>query len=67
MLSGSYLLHHKQRQSDKPESVSEVFKRDGTTDQPRRIRLVKSQQRINDEREVEYAAQGKQRLLQSAM
>ena len=65
MFAGSHLLHHKQRKSDKAETISEILKNDATAYYPTTLRLEISKQGIHHKRKVEDTAQRENRFFQS--
>ena len=67
MLARRYLLHHEERQSDKAESIAEVFQRDGRPNKHDTRRLVDGEEGVGHEGQVEHQGELEETLLQSAM
>ena len=67
VFSRSNLLHHKQRQSDKPETIAKILHRNARSYQMHIGRLHHRKESISHKRKIEDAAESEQSLLQSEL
>ena len=56
MFARCHLLHHEKRQSYKAKAITEVFHNDAAAYQPKAFRLIKCQERVGHERDIESPA-----------